>query len=405
MKLIPFYNLVTRTTTYQKASKSLYNTVLGFIRHNLLYTMEVTDLIRRTPVKIIKNEFKSINLSFSTSEAFSREGDSDLLFNRLDFPDDETIIASKTFNKTIILLTLKKICSNEDKPIRAYFSVLNTKEDVKNLRIFCLQLVENNKKYKKNIVIKFNNFLSGSNYSLDIKKKKYERNFKNVFISANIKRKINDMILSFKDDNEFFSKHSIPRHTGLLLYGEPGTGKSSLVQAICTEFRIQPLYLSELDLFSLGTIQTLKERVSDLSFLNITTAIIIEDVDIYNVFRNRSYSEKDDSKMDLNMSTWLNLMDGADCLDNVIWIFTTNKLDVIDKALYRPGRIDYLINVSYIESEAFDEYLMFMFNNHLPENRVVKEKINLAQVNVDVRNKYTFDQIIEKYTEKHSKTS
>ena len=367
--------------------------------------MEVTDLIRRTPVKIIKNEFKSINLSFSTSEAFSREGDSDLLFNRLDFPDDETIMASTTFNKTIILLTLKKICSNEDKPTRAYFSVLNTKEDVKNLKIFCLHLVENSKKYKKNIVMKFNNFLSGSDYSLDIKKKKYERNFKNVFVSADIKRKINDMILSFKDSNEFFSKHSIPRHTGLLLYGEPGTGKSSLVQAICTEFRIQPLYLSEIDLFSSGTIQTLKERVLDLSFLNITTAIIIEDVDIYNVFRNRSYSEKDDSKMDLNMSTWLNLMDGADCLDNVIWLFTTNKLDVIDKALCRPGRIDYLINVSYTESEAFDEYLMFMFNNHLPENRVVKEKINLAQVNVDVRNKYSFNQIIEKYTEKYSKTS
>lgn len=133
----------------------------------------------------------------------------------------------------------------------------------------------------------------------------------------------------FLANREAFQKVDIPYRTGILLHGEPGSGKSSTALAIANELKMNVYIVS---LTSLLNDDALNDAFSGIPANSI---VVLEDIDITAAVRDR---DKDDDGV--TMTGMLNVLDGFQSPPGVITIMTTNRLDVLDDAIKRPGRMD-----------------------------------------------------------------
>ena len=162
---------------------------------------------------------------------------------------------------------------------------------------------------------------------------------------------------NFLDNRPAYLKADIPFRTGILLYGEPGSGKTSTALAIANELRMN-VYIVSL------TSLTSDDALSDcFGAIPANSIVILEDIDIVSAVKNR---DKDDEDKGVTMTGMLNVLDGFQSPPGVITIMTTNRLDVLDDAIIRPGRVDLLENLDCLDDfqlRGLCEYFM----GHTPE--------------------------------------
>uniref|UniRef100_M1C264 ATP binding protein n=2 Tax=Solanum tuberosum TaxID=4113 RepID=M1C264_SOLTU len=198
-----------------------------------------------------------------------------------------------------------------------------------------------------------------------------------------------DMILKdlekFMTRKEYYRKVGKAWKRGYLLFGPPGTGKSSLIAAIAN-------YLN-FDIYDLEL--TAVTRNSDLRKLLVATTnksiLVIEDIDCtidlkaYLVNRAMYVLSNDfhQSESTVTLSGLLNFIDGlwSSCGDERIIIFTTNHIEKLDPALLRPGRMDVHIHMTYCTPCGFkflaDNYLGIKDHEFFNE---IEELIDIANV-------------------------
>jgi chaperone BCS1 len=157
-------------------------------------------------------------------------------------------------------------------------------------------------------------------------------------------------IEKFKASRERYRELGVPYHRGYLLYGPPGTGKTSLISGLAAKCGMS-IYAVNLTEFN---DRTLKSAVYDVPENSV---ILFEDIDCMKRGDVRPHSEIDqwartpdpkstDSKSasdphGVTLSGLLSVLDGFNAPENVFFVMTTNKIEVLDPALLRPGRIDY----------------------------------------------------------------
>ena len=83
------------------------------------------------------------------------------------------------------------------------------------------------------------------------------------------------------------------------------------------------------------------------------------------------------------MSGILNILDGIHHTNGLITIMTTNFVDRLDKALIRPGRIDYRIKFNYAVKEQIEQ----MYNVFFPDRNDMEEFIKQTKNIIDKNNK------------------
>ena len=216
-------------------------------------------------------------------------------------------------------------------------------------------------------------------------------------IFFNDKDEIMKIILRFIKEKEFYQAVGKPYQIGFLLSGEPGCGKSSFIRALSNELNrsIKELKFNVIkDLYDLNKVMKCAEY-KNIKMDCDKTIIVAEDVDactdiLYerekqqlnssglnnpelmsaiknynnttdtsnntdtnnklaeilkefdkNNSKNKAKNNKDENKPTL--SDILNITDGINSNDGRIMIFTTNHPEKLDKALIRPGRLDYHI--------------------------------------------------------------
>ena len=145
---------------------------------------------------------------------------------------------------------------------------------------------------------------------------------------------MNEIILyldNYKSNKELYERLSITYKYGLFLYGDPGTGKTSLAKAIAKYLGYNIVYVTPPDLT--------KDNISALLKLQ-STVILIEEIDRYT-------NEKGEIE---NLSNILNITDGIFSPSEVFFIVTTNHIDKVDDALYRKGRFDAVIEIKPIHN-------------------------------------------------------
>ena len=133
---------------------------------------------------------------------------------------------------------------------------------------------------------------------------------------------------------EYMYSLSLSHKIGILLSGNPGTGKTSLAKMIATKYNLKIVKIS------FNSVSKLINNDSYLNELN-DSMVLIEDIDCMVTSRTGS----DDSLYKENFQALLQLLDGIKTFKKTIFVATTNYEDRLDKALIRDGRFDIKIHM------------------------------------------------------------
>ncbi|XP_003383665.1 PREDICTED: 26S protease regulatory subunit 8 [Amphimedon queenslandica] len=140
---------------------------------------------------------------------------------------------------------------------------------------------------------------------------------------------------------ELFDSLGIAQPKGVLLYGPPGTGKTLLARAVahhteCTFIRVSG---SELVQKYIGEGSRMVRELFVMAREHAPSIIFMDEIDSIGSSRIGSGSNSD-SEVQRTMLELLNQLDGFEPTQNIKVIMATNRIDILDPALLRPGRID-----------------------------------------------------------------
>merc|ERR1711923_389470 len=141
---------------------------------------------------------------------------------------------------------------------------------------------------------------------------------------------------------ELFDALGIAQPKGVLLYGPPGTGKTLLARAVahhteCTFIRVSG---SELVQKFIGEGSRMVRELFVMAREHAPSIIFMDEIDSIGSSRIESGSGGGDSEVQRTMLELLNQLDGFEATKNIKVIMATNRIDILDSALLRPGRID-----------------------------------------------------------------
>merc|ERR1719403_725318 len=140
---------------------------------------------------------------------------------------------------------------------------------------------------------------------------------------------------------ELFEALGIEQPKGVLLYGPPGTGKTLLARAVahhtdCTFIRVSG---SELVQKFIGEGSRMVRELFIMAREHSPSIIFMDEIDSIGSTRMES-GGGGDSEVQRTMLELLNQLDGFEPQQNIKVIMATNRIDILDSALLRPGRID-----------------------------------------------------------------
>lgn len=167
-------------------------------------------------------------------------------------------------------------------------------------------------------------------------------------------------------------KVRIPK--GILLYGPPGTGKTLLAKAVATESEANFISVKGPEFLSkwVGESEKAVREVFRKARQAAPAVIFIDEIDAVAPMRGRDLSTNVTERV---VSQLLTEMDGLEELHNVIVIAATNRPDMLDRALLRPGRFDRMVYVPVPDKDARKE----IFNIHL-RGRPLAEDVDIEKL-------------------------
>lgn len=164
------------------------------------------------------------------------------------------------------------------------------------------------------------------------------RPLESVILDNDICGHVHSEVKRFINSKNWYSSTGIPYRLGVLLYGPPGGGKTSLVLGVASALH---MHVNILSLSSPGINDN--KLIDLLSQCDNNTITLIEDVDCS--FEQRNHGRDRRGKMDgLTFSGLLNALDGLAAQGRIIFM-TTNFPEKLDEALIRPGRVDLKIHI------------------------------------------------------------
>ena len=182
------------------------------------------------------------------------------------------------------------------------------------------------------------------------------RVLESVVLQFGAKEDLVQDIERFRSSKQRYVRLGVPYHRGYLLYGPPGTGKTSLVSALAAHFALS-IYCVNLAEMSDRSLMSAVNQVPANSLL------LFEDIDCMKSGNAREESvprpggttttqdHTQNAAKGVTLSGLLNVLDGLYAPTGVLFVMTTNKVEALDSALLRPGRIDYKLCVGRASSD------------------------------------------------------
>ena len=191
------------------------------------------------------------------------------------------------------------------------------------------------------------------------------------------KEEVSELIDFLKNPKKFQKLGArIPK--GVLLVGPPGTGKTLLAKAVAGEANVPFYYISGSDFVELF-VGVGASRVRDMfkqAKQSAPCLIFIDEIDAVGRQRGSGIGGGHDER-EQTLNQLLTEMDGFGANEGIIIIAATNRPDVLDPALLRPGRFDRQVTVSLPDAKAREEIL----NVHA-RNKVFGDDVNLKALSL-----------------------
>ena len=208
----------------------------------------------------------------------------------------------------------------------------------------------------------------------DAESEKTNITFKDVAGLDEEKNELLEIVNFLKEPKKFQQMGAkIPR--GILLYGKPGTGKTLIAKAIAGEAGVPFISMSGsefIEMFAgLGAsrVRKLFEKAKKVS----PCIVFIDEIDAVGARRTGGSGAESENNQTLNQL--LVEMDGFDTNETVIVLAATNRPEMLDKALLRPGRFDRQITIAVPDSRGREEILKIH-----SENKPLGDDINLKDI-------------------------
>jgi proteasome regulatory subunit len=152
---------------------------------------------------------------------------------------------------------------------------------------------------------------------------------------------------------DLFHAVGITPPKGVLLYGPPGTGKTLLARAVAHETDACFMYTvgSELVQKYIGEGARLVRELFELAKQRAPTIVFIDEIDAVGASRSE-ITTAGDREVQRTLIQLLSAMDGFDNRGEVRIIGATNRIDILDAALLRPGRFDRIIQIPLPDTEG-----------------------------------------------------
>ncbi len=144
---------------------------------------------------------------------------------------------------------------------------------------------------------------------------------------------------------EIFTKLGIRPPKGILLYGPPGCGKTLLARAVATESEANFISIKGPEVFSkwVGESEKAIREVFRKARMAAPAVIFLDEID--SLTPRRGMGMSDSGVSERVISQLLTEMDGITSLQDIVVVAATNRPDMVDSAVLRPGRFDRLIYV------------------------------------------------------------
>ena len=219
----------------------------------------------------------------------------------------------------------------------------------------------------------------GGNKSMDFGKSRAKlveeskATFKDVAGLTEEKEEVQELIDFLKNPKKFTNMGArIPK--GVLLVGPPGTGKTLLARAVAGEAKVPFYYISGSDFVELF-VGIGASRVRDMfkqAKMNAPCLIFIDEIDAVGRQRGTGLGGGHDER-EQTLNQLLTEMDGFGANEGIIIIAATNRPDVLDPALLRPGRFDRQVTVSLPDKNARIEILKVHAKNKILNKNITLE--------------------------------
>lgn len=379
-------------------------TLTQYAKSKVLYTLDITHL-RHDISKWLMVKFTSTKAMYLINDPHKKQiGDGNLVETGLLGGNGE-VKDICLYNGILIHYqqTVKATNNGNGQNVSVFLSTINTPNCRKILHDFIKAGVRYDKKYQALQTPTLSNLDTRSWVgTIDL----IDRTFDNVFIKDENETRLRDFLDAFKSREDWYKDNNIPYHAGILLYGEPGTGKSSIAQVIAKYLNAETFVMSGDNIYDIPTELTGRE-----SHITIATdaghlrCLIIEDVDCgFEASKDKVNTESDDRKQNKSnrkngLASVLNCLDGIFAPENLVVVMTTNHIEKLDPALIRPGRIDCMLNIDYLDNETFMKFLKFHYGvDNVPAFKrgyKIKDKLTCAELQVEVMRGLTCDELIE----------
>ncbi|KAJ7249803.1 P-loop containing nucleoside triphosphate hydrolase protein [Mycena haematopus] len=208
---------------------------------------------------------------------------------------------------------------------------------------------------------------------------KNRRAFSTLILPNGIKELILADAKEFLASEEWYTFAGVPHRRGYLLYGEPGTGKSSTIHALAGELGLEIYFISlaapGIDDYTLGRL--IRDSPS-------RCILLIEDIDC--AFPSREEDSDEEPLLDakgipipkepipprsqVTLAGLLNVLDSVASEEGRLTFATTNHIEQLDPALIRPGRMDLKIQYGLATNEQLEQMFERFYPYHediLPE--------------------------------------
>jgi len=165
-------------------------------------------------------------------------------------------------------------------------------------------------------------------------------------------------VVSFLKDPQKFTKMGARIPKGVLLVGMPGTGKTLMAKAVAGEAKVAYFHMSGSDFVEMfvGVGASRVRDLFDQGRKNAPCIIFIDELDAVGRTRGAGYGGGHDER-EQTLNQLLVEMDGFDSKDGVIILAATNRPDVLDPALLRPGRFDRQVVVAMPDIKEREDIL------------------------------------------------